>query len=48
MSENVNLLIEKMNQEALKKKHNGGDESRPGSQRIRAREKEIQNTDKAI
>jgi uncharacterized phage infection (PIP) family protein YhgE len=50
MSENVNLLIEKMNQETLKKKRlqGGNGESRPGSQRIRAREKEIQNTDKAI
>lgn len=45
MSENVNLLIEKMNQESLRKKRG---EDRPGSQRIRAREKEIQNTDKAI
>ena len=47
MSENVNQLIEKMNQEALRRKKFQG-ESRPGSQRIRAREKEIQNTDKAI
>jgi len=47
MSENVNLLIEKMNQESLRRKKFHG-ESRPGSQRIRAREKEIQNTDKAI
>eukprot|EP00347_Sterkiella_histriomuscorum_P015656 403356196 len=50
MSENVNLLIEKMNQETLRKKRlaGGGNSSRPGSQKIRTREKEIQNTDKAI
>ncbi len=50
MSENVNLLIDKMNQETLRKKRlSGADNSdRPQSQRIRAREKEIQNTDKAI
>jgi hypothetical protein len=51
MSENVNILIEKMNQESLKKRKYGqgnGTNSRPGSQKIKAREKEIQNTDKAI
>ena len=50
MSENVNLLIDKMNSETLRKKRlQGVDNSeRPQSQRIRAREKEIQNTDKAI
>lgn len=57
MSENVNMLIDKMNQESLKKKKvpggpggAGASETgeRPGSQRIRAREKEIENTDKAI
>lgn len=52
MSENVNVLIDKINSESLRKKkyaQNGnaaGD--RPGSQRIRAREREVQNTDKAI
>lgn len=46
MSENVNVLIDKMNQESLKKKRQGN--SRPGSHRIKAREKEVQNTDKAI
>ena len=56
MSENVNLLIDKMNQESMKKKKNpitqgGGAEGagdRPGSQKIRTRQKEIENTDKAI
>lgn len=58
MSENVNLLIDKMNQESLKKKRvpiiNGGgvtsaaDPERPGSQKIKTRQKEIENTDKAI
>lgn len=52
MSENVNVLIDKMNQESLRKKKyaqgGNGAGSRPGSQRIRAREKEVQNTDKAI
>lgn len=56
MSENVNLLIDKMNQESLKKKKmtgaqpSGGatDADRPGSQKIRTRQKEIENTDKAI
>jgi hypothetical protein len=45
MSENVNLLIDKMNQESMKKKKNpitqgGGAEGagdRPGSQKIRTR-----------
>ena len=42
MSENVNLLIDKMNQESLKKKKVGGgdgnaDPDRPGSQKIRTR-----------
>jgi hypothetical protein len=47
MSENVNLLIDKMNQESLKKKRvpiiNGGgvtsaaDPERPGSQKIKTR-----------
>ena len=55
MSENVNLLIDKMNQESLKKKKLGGalasvgeGPERPGSQKIRTRQKEIENTDKAI
>lgn len=53
MSENVNLLIDKMNQESLKKKkmpdgNNNADPDRPGSQKIRTRQKEIENTDKAI
>jgi uncharacterized coiled-coil DUF342 family protein len=55
MSENVNILIDKMNQESLKKKKIGGggpdgnaDPDRPGSQKIRTRQKEIENTDKAI
>lgn len=56
MSENVNMLIDKMNQESLKKKkaagltlgNGGGDLERPGSQKIRTRQKEIENTDKAI
>ena len=48
MSENVNMLIDKMNQESLKKKKFGDNMDRPGSQKIRTREKEIQNTDKAI
>jgi hypothetical protein len=52
MSENVNLLIDKMNQESLKKKKapegNNADPDRPGSQKIRTRQKEIENTDKAI
>jgi hypothetical protein len=41
MSENVNMLIDKMNQESLKKKKFGANNSRPGSQKIRTREKEI-------
>jgi len=48
MSENVNILIDKMNQESLKKKKFQPDNSRPGSQRIRTKEEEIKNTDKAI
>jgi hypothetical protein len=52
MSENVNQLIDKMNQEALKKKKLAGNHpaegERPGSQKIRTRQKEIENTDKAI
>ena len=52
MSENVNLLIDKMNQESLKKKRipaaNAADPERPGSQKIKTRQKEIENTDKAI
>ena len=51
MSENVNVLIDKMNQESIKKKKYSGQgthNSRPGSQKIRTREMEIQNTDKAI
>ena len=52
MSENVNLLIDKMNQETLKKKKLANDANadpdRPGSQKIRTRQKEIENTDKAI
>lgn len=56
MSENVNLLIDKMNQESLRKKKYGKapanagqvNASRPGSHKIKAREKEVQNTDKAI
>ena len=52
MSENVNMLIDKMNQESLKKKKMGqaaaGDPDRPGSQKIKTRQKEIDNTDKAI
>jgi hypothetical protein len=31
MSENVNILIEKMNAESLKKKKYGADNARPGS-----------------
>ncbi len=55
MSENVNMLIDKMNQESLKKKKiaqgnapGNGDLERPGSQKIRTRQREIENTDKAI
>jgi len=31
MSENVNMLIDKMNQESLRRKKYGGNNSRPGS-----------------
>jgi hypothetical protein len=49
MSENVNLLIEKMNEETLKKKKYGGTvKSSVGPTRIKAAEQEIINTDKAI
>ena len=55
MSENVNMLIDKMNQESLKKKklaastvQGGADGDRPGSQKVKTRQKEIENTDKAI
>jgi hypothetical protein len=54
MSENVNLLIDKMNQESLKKKKVGGALAQndamdpPGSHQIRTRQKEIENSDKAI
>lgn len=55
MSSNVNILIEKMNQEALKKKKLGAalntglntSKSR-GSTRIKAAEQEIVNNDKAV
>jgi hypothetical protein len=46
MSENVNLLIDKMNQESLKRKRisaQGDDGDRPGSIQIRSREQEITN-----
>ena len=47
------MLIDKMNQESLKKKKlsgaaNVGGNERPGSQKIKTRQKEIENTDKAI
>lgn len=49
MSDSVNTLIDKMNQESLKKKKlANGEGERPGSVKVRARQKEIENTDKAI
>lgn len=51
MSDNVNLLIEKMNQEAIKKKKLIGDSKEGGSRgstRVRAADQEIINTDKAV
>ena len=58
MSDNVNLLIEKMNQETLRKRKylNAGpagatstqSRSSRGSTRIRAADQEIVNTDKAV
>ena len=51
MSENVNILIEKMNQEHLRKKRigpAGRDASRPGTHQINTKERELENNDKAI
>lgn len=50
MSDNVNALIQKMNQETLKKKKGKKDDdvSSRGSTRIRAADQEIINTDKAV
>jgi len=45
MSENVNLLIDKMNQESLRRKRvtNGGSVDRPESVQMRAKEQEMSN-----
>jgi cysteinyl-tRNA synthetase len=48
MSDNVNLLIEKMNHEALRKKKMEKDGESVGSTRVRAADQEILNTDKAV
>ena len=50
MSDNVNLLIEKMNNESLRRKrvNGGGSMDRPESVQMRAKEQEMSNQDKAI